>query len=75
MPDVTFFGDNVPRDRVNTIYELLSQSDSLLVAGSSLYVSYLGYNGCFTTGLECLSFNLFCYIMLCSLLDTCSVSL
>lgn len=37
-PDVIFFGDNVPRDRVNLINDYLSQSDSLLILGSSITV-------------------------------------
>lgn len=41
-PDIIFFGDNVPKDRVFSVYEILNQSDSLLVIGSSLYV-YSGY--------------------------------
>jgi len=41
-PDIIFFGDNVPKDRVNDVYEKLEESDALLVIGSSLYV-YSGY--------------------------------
>ena len=41
-PDVVFFGENVPRDRVDTAREALAASDALLVAGSSLMV-YSGF--------------------------------
>jgi len=41
-PDVVFFGENVPRERVAEANLRLSQSDALLVVGSSLMV-YSGY--------------------------------
>jgi NAD-dependent SIR2 family protein deacetylase len=41
-PDVVFFGENVPRDRVDTAMGALAASDGLLVVGSSLMV-YSGY--------------------------------
>ena len=41
-PDVVFFGENVPRERVAAVRSALEQSDALLVAGSSLMV-YSGY--------------------------------
>ncbi len=41
-PDVVFFGDSVPRDRVAAVREALVQADAVLVAGSSLMV-YSGY--------------------------------
>jgi NAD-dependent SIR2 family protein deacetylase len=37
-PDVVFFGENVPTDRVATGYQLLDRASSLLVLGSSLTV-------------------------------------
>lgn len=37
-PDIIFFGDNVPRERVQTVRDFVSKSDSLLVLGSSLTV-------------------------------------
>lgn len=37
-PDVVFFGENVPRDRVAAAQQALQRSDGLLVAGSSLMV-------------------------------------
>ena len=37
-PDVVFFGENVPRSRVQACFELLDGSASLLVLGSSLMV-------------------------------------
>src|ERR1700749_1900939 len=37
-PDVVFFGENVPRSRVQRCFELLDGSASLLVLGSSLMV-------------------------------------
>jgi NAD-dependent SIR2 family protein deacetylase len=37
-PDVVFFGENVPRGRVDGCYELVAQASSLLVLGSSLTV-------------------------------------
>lgn len=41
-PDVVFFGENVPRDRVAAVRAALARADALLVAGSSLMV-YSGY--------------------------------
>lgn len=41
-PDVVFFGDNVPRERVAQAMSAVSQSSGLLVVGSSLMV-YSGY--------------------------------
>jgi NAD-dependent SIR2 family protein deacetylase len=41
-PDVVFFGENVPRERVAAVREALAQADAVLVAGSSLMV-YSGY--------------------------------
>ena len=41
-PDVVFFGESVPRDRVAAVREALAQADAVLVAGSSLMV-YSGY--------------------------------
>lgn len=37
-PDVVFFGENVPRPRVQRCYELIDRSRGLLVLGSSLTV-------------------------------------
>ena len=41
-PDVVFFGESVPRDRVTTAYAALAEADAMLVAGSSLMV-YSGF--------------------------------
>ena len=41
-PDVVFFGENVPRDRVAAVHEHLQRSDAVLVVGSSLMV-YSGF--------------------------------
>jgi NAD-dependent SIR2 family protein deacetylase len=41
-PDVVFFGENVPLERVEDARRALSQSDALLVAGSSLMI-YSGF--------------------------------
>ena len=41
-PDVVFFGERVPSERVNAATEKLEQSDALLVVGSSLMV-FSGY--------------------------------
>jgi NAD-dependent SIR2 family protein deacetylase len=37
-PDVVFFGENVPRGRVEQVYRAMDHGDALLVAGSSLTV-------------------------------------
>jgi NAD-dependent SIR2 family protein deacetylase len=37
-PDVVFFGENVPRERVTRCFELVDRASSLLVLGSSLTV-------------------------------------
>jgi len=37
-PDVVFFGENVPRERVSDALAALARSDAMLVAGSSLMV-------------------------------------
>lgn len=44
-PDVVFFGDNVPRDRVALCQQTLAESDAMLVIGSSLQV-YSGFRFC-----------------------------
>ena len=41
-PDVVFFGENVPRDRVDATFAALAKADAVLVAGSSLMV-YSGF--------------------------------
>jgi NAD-dependent SIR2 family protein deacetylase len=41
-PDVVFFGESVPRPRVDTAMQHLQQADAVLVVGSSLMV-YSGY--------------------------------
>lgn len=41
-PDVVFFGENVPRDRVATAMKALDEADAMLVVGSSLMV-FSGY--------------------------------
>ncbi|HMG62090.1 MAG TPA: NAD-dependent protein deacetylase [Streptosporangiaceae bacterium] len=38
MPDVVFFGENVPRPRVDTCFALVARSAALVVLGSSLTV-------------------------------------
>lgn len=44
-PDVVFFGDNVPKARVQQSLDALQASDGLLVVGSSLMV-YSGFRFC-----------------------------
>ena len=44
-PSVVFFGENVPRPRVERAYARLQEADALLVVGSSLMV-YSGYRFC-----------------------------
>jgi len=41
-PDIVYFGENVPKDRVAQAYSLVDNADALLVAGSSLTV-FSGY--------------------------------
>ena len=41
-PDVVFFGENVPRDWVDTAFRALERADAVLVVGSSLMV-YSGF--------------------------------
>ncbi len=41
-PDVVFFGEPVPRERVQTVYHALAQANAVLVVGSSLMV-YSGF--------------------------------
>jgi NAD-dependent SIR2 family protein deacetylase len=41
-PDVVFFGENVPKDRVETASRHVEQADAMLVVGSSLMV-YSGF--------------------------------
>ena len=38
MPDVVFFGGSVPKARVEAINQALSESDGVLIVGSSLMV-------------------------------------
>lgn len=37
-PDVVFFGENAPRERVQAAFDALARSDAMLVVGSSLMV-------------------------------------
>ncbi|GEK20493.1 NAD-dependent protein deacetylase [Cellulomonas xylanilytica] len=37
-PDIVYFGENVPRERVERAYAMVDDADALLVAGSSLTV-------------------------------------
>ncbi|HEV7480902.1 MAG TPA: Sir2 family NAD-dependent protein deacetylase, partial [Roseiarcus sp.] len=41
-PDVVFFGENVPRDRVDAAFRHLHKADAMLIVGSSLMV-YSGF--------------------------------
>ena len=41
-PDIVYFGENVPKDRVAQAFSLVDDADALLVAGSSLTV-FSGY--------------------------------
>lgn len=42
-PDIVFFGDNVPKKTVEHAYQMIRESDGLLIAGSSLQVPYIRY--------------------------------
>jgi len=44
-PDVVFFGENVPRERVEAAMRALDEADAMLVVGSSLMV-YSGFRFC-----------------------------
>jgi NAD-dependent SIR2 family protein deacetylase len=44
-PDVVFFGENVPKARVESCYQALEHADGVLVVGSSLMV-FSGYRFC-----------------------------
>jgi NAD-dependent SIR2 family protein deacetylase len=44
-PDVVFFGEAVPRPRVDAAHDALERADAMLVVGSSLMV-YSGYRFC-----------------------------
>ena len=37
-PDIVYFGENVPRERVERAFAMVDSADALLVAGSSLTV-------------------------------------
>lgn len=41
-PDIVYFGESVPKDRVQQAYSMVDEADALLVAGSSLTV-FSGY--------------------------------
>jgi len=44
-PNVVFFGENVPLDKVNTCFDALDEAAGLLVVGSSMMV-YSGFRFC-----------------------------
>ena len=44
-PDVVFFGDGVPRTRVEAAFDALAGADAVLIVGSSL-MAYSGYRFC-----------------------------
>jgi len=48
-PDLVFFGESVPRERVDAARSALEQSDAVLVVGSSLTV-FSGYRFCVWAG-------------------------
>ncbi len=48
-PDVVFFGENVPRERVDAAMRALDEADAMLVVGSSLMV-YSGFRFCERAG-------------------------
>ncbi|MCY1216895.1 NAD-dependent protein deacetylase [compost metagenome] len=48
-PDVVFFGESVPRPRVDAARAALEAADAMLVVGSSLMV-YSGYRFCVWAG-------------------------
>ena len=50
-PNVVFFGENVPRERVEAAWRLFRDAEALLVAGSSLAV-YSGYRFVLKAGKE-----------------------
>jgi len=59
-PDVVFFGEGVPRERVNAASAALAKADAMLVVGSSLAV-YSGYRFCewaFAAGKSIAAINL-----------------
>ncbi|MEP7187244.1 MAG: NAD-dependent protein deacetylase [Rhodanobacter sp.] len=59
-PDVVFFGENVPRDRVDVATQSLETADAVLVVGSSLMV-FSGYrfvNAAFRAGKPIAAINL-----------------
>jgi NAD-dependent SIR2 family protein deacetylase len=41
-PDIVYFGESVPKERVHRAYSLVDAADALLVAGTSLTV-FSGY--------------------------------
>ncbi|MCP2317212.1 NAD-dependent protein deacetylase, SIR2 family [Nocardia amikacinitolerans] len=52
-PDIVYFGENVPKERVAAAFDLVDEADALLVAGSSLtvmsglrFVRRAAKNGC-----------------------------
>lgn len=53
-PDVTFFGDTVSREKVDFVHQRLAESDSMLVAGSSMQVARSSSHAsfCFCTALS-----------------------
>uniref|UniRef100_A0A8B9RXR3 Sirtuin 4 n=1 Tax=Accipiter nisus TaxID=211598 RepID=A0A8B9RXR3_9AVES len=57
-PDVTFFGDTVSREKVNFVHQRLAESDSMLVAGSSMQVSRSSSHTAFLFVLLCLQQSL-----------------
>jgi len=42
IPQIVFFGDNIPKKRILMVNDFVEDCDSLLVMGSSLFV-YSGY--------------------------------
>lgn len=59
-PDVVFFGESVPRERVDAVYQHLQHADAVLVVGSSLMV-YSGFRfvqAAATAGLPVAAVNL-----------------
>lgn len=53
QPTVVFFGDNIPRPRVEETYRMVDESNLLVVAGSSLQVLWCNHRCCLVSSRAC----------------------
>lgn len=58
QPSVVFFGDNIPRPRVEETFRMVDDSSLLIAAGSSLHVGLFSSLSCCSVIWACMTYHL-----------------